>query len=421
MRLKKTSFASLAKAAKAREAHRSLSDGLAGFRTECEASIRVIVDAVRSINAAAGVDPLKPQNVARSLRLNKNLTWKVARVLLAHDPFDAIPMLPGPEGVEIYAKAFESHGASSDAVQALRDAFRGFDVVVQRHFGSRAELDLVLDSLRADGNLEQSRRLAFRGLSGVFGVQARLRLTSHILSPSRADPALFDVSVIAALCGIRRLRPGINLPVFRNAMKHGAPGSTAEPLLASGAAQLSDFLIRDFSSFPEAAVRSIERDGRLMVELAEGPIGKPGESDLVFGTLLPAAYDMFAKPNDRVAQFLTSISFPAEYFVADLLVHRSIRGPEAHRSSFHGALSGPIDSSFERLVATELPIETRSVVVDAAWDSLSVDAMPRYSELIAAALGRLGQDLADFRLIRVSMEFPPVPAALRVGWELPER
>ncbi|MFM7259656.1 MAG: hypothetical protein ACKO3W_03545, partial [bacterium] len=96
-------------------------DGIAPFRAECQAALRSLCKAVRTLAADVDVDPLKPQDVARRLKLNKNLTWKFARILLAEDCMDAIPMVPGPEGIDIFARGFERMKAPAGHIDALRD------------------------------------------------------------------------------------------------------------------------------------------------------------------------------------------------------------------------------------------------------------------------------------------------------------
>ena len=98
------------------EARTPMDAALGAFRTDCDAAIDSLRRAIRDLSVGAGCDPLRPQEVSRRLGINKNLTWKFARILLAPDSLEAIPMLPGNEGVEIYLRAFESSGARVSSV-----------------------------------------------------------------------------------------------------------------------------------------------------------------------------------------------------------------------------------------------------------------------------------------------------------------
>ena len=397
---------------------------LGTFRDECDSAVAAIRSASRALCEAVGVDPLRPQDVSRRLGLNKNLTWKFARILVETDALDAATMVPGPEGAAIYLRAFENAGVETERVEALRSAIATFDAMVHRHFGGRAELDLVLDGLRSGANLEQSRRLAFRGASAVFGVQAAARVTAQILTPSPGDDARGDIALIVGLVGLRRLRPIPKLPVFRSIMISKSAVPSARPLISGSDGAAADFLIREFSSFPHAGVTRTEIDGKLTVELDNGPIGRIGEADLFFGSLAERAYTRKGSPDDPFAQFITSVSIPSESFLADLFVHRSIEGAEAAEAAMFGALSGPIPHEPEAREPVRIPIDCSPVVleelsVDTFAKTLGLATVPNYAAIIERAFQALRQDPRDYRLIRVAMTHPPMPAALVVRWPLP--
>lgn len=395
------------------------------FRGDCEAAIAAIRDAVRALCAAIDIDPLKPQEVARRLKLNKNLTWKFARVLIEQDALDAAPMLPGPEGVAIYLRAFESAHVPDALVAELRDAIARFDATVARHFGGRADFELVLDGLRSGANLEQSRRLAFRGAAAVFGVQVAARVTAQILAPNKSNAALADVALLVGIVGLRRLRPIAKLPVFRSMISSNSDLPRARPLLGSADGAPADFLVREFSSVPGASVSRTEVDGKLTIELNGGPIGRIGEADLFFTSLVERAYARRASPDDKAAQFISSVSIPSESFVSDLFVHRSIEGPEHAESAIFAALTGPVPYDPAAREAARIPIDCTPIVHDELPGDdfarlVELANVPNYATMLRRSFEALGEDPRDYRLIRVAMTHPPMPSALVVRWPLPE-
>ena len=402
---------------------------LGAFRDDCDAAITAVRDAVRSLCKAIGVDPLKPQEVARRLKLNKNLTWKFARILIEQDALDAAPMLPGPEGVVIYLRAFETAGVGPDLVDQLRQAIAGFDAMVTRHFGDRGEFELVLDGLRAGANLEQSRRLAFRGSAGVFGMQAGARVTAQIISPCRTSSDFADLTMVVGLVGLRRLRPIATLPVFRSLVSTGNAIAPARPLMSGAAEGPPDFLVREFSSFPEAGVTRAEADGKLTISLDNGPIGRIGEADLFFASVLERSYRRKIERkddgrDDDFAQFITAITIPSEYLVSDLFVHRSIDCQDALDASMFGSLAGPTAHDAAAREPMRIPIDCTPVIHDELGGAdraklLEVASAPNYVPMIERAFSALGEDPADYRLIRVAMAYPPMPASLIVRWRLP--
>lgn len=394
-------------------------EALGAFRSECEAAIATLRTALRDLAGSVQSDPLRPQEVSRRFSINKNLTWKFARVLLAADSFEAIGMIPGPEGVEIYLRAFELGGAPPARAKAVRDALQRFDAVVVRHFGDRAQLEVVLDGLRSDGNLEASRRTAFKGMAGVFGVQARVRVTAQFLIPSATAIDRADIALVVGLAGIQRLRPMGALPVFRAGLSKGSENGDPQPFMRSEGFDHPDFLLRDFSSFPHATVNAKEGPGgRLVLNLSEGPLGRMGESDLFFATVSRGMINLRATADDQSCSLVTAVSIPAEAFASDLFVHRSIRVDDTLRTSIHATLSQPLSDDDQQRRATMLPIDTTPNVVDDLSKGFGVAGIPRYEEMILRAFESLSADPSDFQLIRVAMQFPPAPSALLVNWDL---
>jgi hypothetical protein len=396
---------------------------LGAFRDECEQAVAGIRQAVRALCDAVGADPLKPQDLSRRLKLNKNLTWKFARIMIEQDALDAAPMLPGPEGIAIYLRAFESAGVSKALLASLRVAIASFDAMVGRHFGGRADFELALDGIRAGANLEQSRRLAFRGAAAVFGVQAAARVTAQIIYPGAGAPAAADMALVVGLVGLRRLRPIARLPVFRSTTAAVA-AAESKPLLGGPDGSPADYLIRDFSSFPETEVVRTETGEQLTIELANGPIGRIGEADLFFGSVRGGSYSTRRAAEGDRAEFLTRVTIPSEFLVSDIFVHRSIAGPESAETAVYGLLSGNLPPDDAAREVVRIPIDATPTVHDALpadrfAQCVETAAVPNYPALLRRAFDALALDPADFRLIRVALPFPAVPSTLSVRWPLP--
>lgn len=397
-----------------------LDAALGAFCTECDAAIVALRQALRTLAETAASDPLRPQDVSRRFAINKNLTWKFARVLLAADSFEAISMLPGAEGVEIYLRAFEAAGIGRTHTDAVREALRQFDAVVARHFGDRAQLEVVLDGLRSDGNLESSRRMAFKGMSGVFGVRARVRMTMQLIFPSAEAPDTGDIAQVVGLAGLQRLRPIGALPVFRTSSHTRSVASNLQPLFGSPEGDHTDFLLRDFSSFPNATVCARDLPGRKVIELSEGPLGRIGESDLFFGTLLRGTMNTRRKPNDASNDFVSNVSIPSESLLLDFYCHRSLLGTDSMTTSVHSTLGQPLADDDAQREQSALPIDLAPMMLEQLSEAPPVPLMPRYQEMVDFAFRATGQDIREFRLMRVALEFPPAPAAVLVKWTLPE-
>ena len=62
--------------------------------------------------SATGVQAAMPQDVARRLKISRNLTWKVSKLVGGTDPYTALQHMPGEEGMEILLKASAAAGVS---------------------------------------------------------------------------------------------------------------------------------------------------------------------------------------------------------------------------------------------------------------------------------------------------------------------
>lgn len=116
-----------------------------------------------------------------------------------NDLYQSLQHLPGAEGIEILPKAAHKVGVAELLLDNVREAQRDFDRV-------------VLDSMGGAGSgerLEYSRKLAFRGSSGVWGLQARVRCTTSFVAPNRDNPDLLDLGLVGGLVDVRRLRAGM--------------------------------------------------------------------------------------------------------------------------------------------------------------------------------------------------------------------
>src|SRR4051794_28321359 len=96
------------------------------FETECRARVSQLRTAFIELYDSIGADPESPQDVARKLRLNKTLTWNVARLLKGADALAAVNHVPGSSSLEKVIQATVKQGADAQVVAKARDAVRHF-------------------------------------------------------------------------------------------------------------------------------------------------------------------------------------------------------------------------------------------------------------------------------------------------------
>ncbi|MFI4853640.1 MAG: hypothetical protein ACIAQF_01520 [Phycisphaerales bacterium JB065] len=392
------------------------------FDEHCRRSVDGLRSALLELYRAVGADPSRPQDVSRQYKVNRNLAWKVSRIIGSAEPFEAVPMIPGPGGLDILMEAMSNAGAPSAAVERVRKAVDEFDRMIEVHTGDRNQLELVIDSMgRGDDATEMSRKLAFRGNSGVWGIQAGVRVTAHFLAPSPTTPGMLDLAMIGGLTRVCRLRPIERWPVFqiRQYFDDGsnAFGNSRTPLEPVPGEDASDpWLMRSCCSGTIPQIHLSQRGDTILYEIGEGPVGRTGQFSCMFGFADIAAVPRYRDDQNSVGELISSVTVPSEALLFDLFVHRDLVEAMSPSVAMHGTLGGALDS----VGSVELPIpETfRDLGFGAMIDTPLVD---NYAAAVTAAMSRLGRNPTEFRCLRLLVEHPPMSSRVVARYDLPEQ
>lgn len=390
------------------------------FEEHCRRSVQALQAALLELYRAVGANPSRPQDVSRQFNLNKNLTWKVSRIIAASDGFEAVPLIPGPGGLEILLAAMGRVDAAPEKLERVRNAAREFDRMVEVHTGDRTNLELVLDSAGSARQTEMSRRLAFRGNSGIWGIQAGVRVTAHFMAPNRDDNSMLDLATLAGLTRIRRLRPVARWPVFQ-VREYNDDGSTSvrrrrESLEKHEGVSSNLWMMRSLCSGALPEVHRTQRGDTTIFELGEGPVGRTGECSCFFGFTDTAEVPRYRDASNSVGEFVSSVSIPAEALLFDMFVHRELTEAMSPTTEMIGSIGGSVEGA--GLLRLPLPETVRDMGLGAVVDTPLVD---RYAEGVEAVFQRLGRDARDFRCLRLLVEYPPMSSRAIIRYDLPER
>jgi hypothetical protein len=392
------------------------------LETECEAAVGELRAALIELYDSVGADPQSPQVVARQLNVNKTLTWNLARLLQSAGGFDAVPHVPGVLSIDKMVAATEKHGAPASAADRVRAAARSFERVVEVHVGDRATLDLIIDGLGPGGGvgLELSRKRAFTGNSGIYGVQAKTMLMSCVLAPNEADPNQLDMAMVRGHIGVRRLRTIDGFPIFR--MRQWSEAGQAvgtkqwEPIEPGQA----DRALRSFARGDVPEIEPVEAEGGTDYVIRPGPIGNRGAFDCFYGDMLRAGASRFRTDADVYGEFGATITVPTETLIFDVIYHRDLdfcadAMTKVYAYSYsHGNREGNWDE------ATSLPIRQPPVPIAGTPLAVATPHVPRYSELVQRVFERLGVDASSFRGLRYELKYPPLGSTAVIHFDLPD-
>ncbi len=396
------------------------------FQEDLTNAFQSVRTSLSALLANGGAEVLSSGETARRLGVTRNLAWKLGKVLGEADIYTALQHLPGEEGIEILSEAMGRVGVEKRAIASFRDALARFDRVVEIHAGDRNTLNLILDSMGGAGSgerLEQSRKMAYRGNSGLWGLQARVRSTTTFIAPGRDDPSMIDLAIVGGVVDFRRLRPGIRWPLLRPRQYHddGSPivlGPKEEPIDPSTNGSSSDaapMLIRQFCSPNMPEIRAVPSRLGWDYELGDGPVGNLGAFTCFFGRIVRGATPALYTEQDPVLDLLSHVTMPVETMLFDVLVHRDL----PYLMTPTVMLMASTDGVGPGRSGQSIPLDARPVEVAGHPPMLGTPLIPRYEELAARVFARGGWDAKEFLALRLTIKYPPMHSVTVMRSALP--
>lgn len=396
------------------------------FDHEVQVAVHALRSGLADLLLAVGADPLLPQEVSRRFGLDKNLTWKVSRVLKATDAAAAVPHMPGRAGMKILLQTLAQAGAPADRILAAQSALEAFEQVVRTHGGDRRTFESMLNSSSPVAAIQQAqsmRRLSFQGNSGTWGVQARVQISAGFVGPSSDDPERLDLAVVCGLADFRRLRPDVPwaLTTLQHVTDDGSVRTTDryEPVDDTGTGEVP--LLREFCSQPLPNVRAVPIAPNVTrIELAEGPIGNAGVCTCVLAWIFRRAVPRFASENDKLGEHSVTFSTPVELAFHDLFVHQDLDFALNPQINIYNQLpAGPIYPKTGRDRGI-LPVPESMQRLGSPPD-LVIPELPSYPQMIRRVLKKLGWSENAAHGFRLKLAYPPIPAKAVYRHGLPTR
>ncbi len=396
-----------------------------------EEHLRSTAGSVRStlldLMTSIGVNPNRPQEIARRLGLRSGLTWKVCKVLQEPNIQASVPHIPGPAGLKLFLNAFEKAGAPTESVDAARNAATAFDKMIKVHTGDRQTLMTMLGQLSPPNaeHSEQARKLAFQGNSGTWGVRARVQLGLNILAPNANDPTQCDLAQIAGLISFRRLRRDARWLLFRRERwTDDAPQMEEdvwEPIDPSHSNHHGVPFINEYCSKPLPEIDVLLGKGEDQYELPPGPVGNTAAMTLVYGLVAKQVGPAYAMTPGECSEFGSNLVTPAEHVLFDLMVHREFDWAMQPELAIYSRMDGGAMHASVRRDRNILPVP--EIVQDLGWgaSAMATPLWPKYGKLVDYTFNQLQWNSDNFRTFRLIMHYPPIPTTALLLSELPVR
>lgn len=399
----------------------------ADFDSHVRQAVQSIRSALAQILASVDADVTQPRGMARRFGLDKTLAWKLSRIVAEDNLVELVDYLPGRAGLEIAMNSLEKAGASAYAISALRHALAEFDRVIDIHCGDRETLELMLGLMQHDDQerIEAHRKSAFHGNRAIWGVQARLQLCMHFVSPNAANPSMLDTVLVSGLVDLRRLREDTVWPIaiFRQFSDDGTPLPTDDYLpIDDTIAENGLPVVREFSSQPLPPMRTRSGvAGKTVYELAEGPVGNTAAVTCITGRIGRGRFKRYRDEHDELSEYMVAVNTPAETLVHDLFLHKDIRPEHAPEVAVYSQLRSEPEYPSGGRDRGLLRFSEECLGLGASARGIVTPEFPQHHSLIERVLERLGRSADEFHGYRFRMRYPPMPAIALFRHPLPER
>jgi len=401
------------------------------FEEEARQVILELKHALGDLMEALPIGPgAGPTEIARTIKIDTKLAWKISHLLELPDPFEAARYLPGMAALRRFLDVAAKHRPPDDVLRAIRDACKRFEEMVRSRAGSRRSLDLMLAGLARNEQprveMEQ-RKAAYLANSFLWGVQAQAQLKTAILAPS-VDPLMVDGIVINGFIGLRRIRnhvPWRITPSYsvddRGNVRTDFTREPLEPAASTDPPGIRPPLLTRFCSYPLPKLEPIEGTENVVdFALSKAPLGHSTSDVCLIGEIVRGAEPRYRQPDYEYNAVYIRLRTPCEVAVLDVLVHRDLFGEVRYRPRlFSDLFTGELLT--RHLECDELTLQEGVDHLGTGIEMMRLPVMPRYREMLGFAFDRAGWRCEEFDAYRISLEYPTTPTDLVVRTRLPRR
>lgn len=401
------------------------------FEEEAQDVISRVRNAFAAVLEALPGHVARAHEVSKALGVHKKLGWQIANVIYEPDVFAAAHHIPGRSSVKTFLEAAASRRVGPKLIQSAEAALGDFERLIEVHAGDRESLDMMLTACArecAEPAQLELRKMAFRGNSAIWGVQAKTRLNASLVHPG-TRAGWCDVALLNGHVKLRRTRSNVAWEIVRTKFvaDDGADGSRqpkreALDRIGEKAGNATGVpLLRQFCS---QALPQVERkplsNGWVQDVLVGGPVGETGAVDCFTAEVWRGLGPCYRTEHDWLWVAAAKIRTACEVLVFDQFVHEDVFGPIRPELQVYSDLAGGSLLPGARQEADRLPAFESVQHLGKGISAIRTPDVPRYVEIVHYAFDRLGWDPARFDVFRVRMEFPAMPATVAMESPLPE-
>ncbi len=162
-------------------------------------------------------------------------------------------------------------------------------------------------------------------------------------------------------------------------------------------------------------------DGDCHYEFMDRTVGNAGMSTCVLGSAVRGAAPRFRETHNDNVELVVRANMPSERIMLDQIVHKDLLAGASPELAVYSELTGETPSLALSDLRQEVPVFESVAALGHGPAALHAPSIPRYTQIIQYAAGRMGWDLRDFVVHRAELMYPPIPSAVVLSTPLPER
>lgn len=379
--------------------------------------------AFRALLDAMPGGPYRPQDLARTLGIKKDLSSRVLRASRNRDPLAVAHMMPGPAPLRQLLLAAAETSVDPVILREAEDAVRQFDLLIHREAGSRTSLDAIISTCLPDAREKFelfNKQAVYRGMAQLKGTVVDVTLNTALLHPG-ADPGRFDGLWIIGSLGLHRIRP--TAVVHYCSRRLGSSPSEGCPLTLDReeVVGLRGLLLEEFCSRPLPAIDAQERGNAVHYTLGGNAVGPPSAVDLFLAEFTPHStprYRDTASP--KRCGLSAEVTTPTKTLIFDVLVHEEVYpGLDPELLIYDTAVNGAADPNDVTRDIDRLDLKEAIEPLGMGAAMCRTPEVAHYVEILRHACDKLGWDEREFRGYRCKVQYPVYGAQFSMAFTPP--
>ncbi|UCD76042.1 MAG: hypothetical protein JSV91_03790 [Phycisphaerales bacterium] len=387
-----------------------MTDGSVSSDAAIEERIREVgadlAQTLRMVIEAVPGRPLRPNQLARELGLNRAISSRVLSATSKKDPLEVTHLIPGPEPLRSLLRAASAKDVDSDLVARAEAAVAQFELLISNEAGTRSGLDAIISSRLPDARekLELAAKYStFKGMSQLLGVQAETWVTSMLIHPAADDTIRLDVAPIHGALGMQRLRSGV--PVDFSFGK--APPEEEEPTGESDAPPIGSMPLDKFYTNPPAKLK-VRQEGEVVIHsLAGDGLGPRSVVDMLAADHHHAAIERYSSgPRQRRGSAVVP-DIPVKVLLFDVLLHEDVfPGSEPELLVYDMGMKGRADVNDPKRDIDRMTVHESIEFLGRDLSRFHATEVPNYVQMLLHVCDRLRWHAEKFRGYRCRIQYP---------------